>query len=111
MTKETKTPLKITAPDKGKEYDKARENFLSEAEKNPSRRTERAGKGKGKTRLPWEKPEVSERVLKSFNLRLSEPDFLKLKFVASESSDKSMHAFCTRIIMEEVERKLEKSPK
>jgi len=110
MTKETKASLKITTPDRGLEYDKARGNFLSEAEKKPSHKTERAGEKKEKTCLPWGKPEVSERVLKSFNLRLSEPDFLKLKFIASKSSDKSMHAFCTRIIMEEVERKLEKSP-
>ncbi len=36
-------------------------------------------------------------------------DFLKLKFVASQSQDKSMHAFCARVVMEEVKRGLEES--
>ena len=107
MAKKTKTPLKMTLPDRGVEYDKAREDFLSEAEKKPLREMERAGEGEGEARLPWEEPGVSERVLKSFNLRLPEPDFLKLKFVASESSDKSMHAFCARVVMEEVKRQLD----
>jgi len=57
--------------------------------------------------FPWEETGVSERVLKSFNLLLPEPDFLKLKFVASRSPDKSMHAFCAGVVMEEVKRQLE----
>jgi len=107
MAMKTKTPLKMTVPDRGLKYEKAREDFLSEAEKKSLRETERAGEGEGEARLPWEEPGVSERVLKSFNLRLSEPDFLKLKFVASESPDKSMHAFCARVVMEEVRKRLE----
>ena len=109
MAKKSKTPLKMTVPDRGLEYEKAREDFLSEAEKKSLRETEKAGEGEGSTGLPWEEPGVSERVLKSFNLRLSEPDFLKLKYVASESSDKSMHAFCARVVMEEVGKRLKES--
>ena len=110
MAKKTKTPLKMTVPDRGLEYNKAREDFLSEAEKKPLRETEKVGEGEeGEVRLPWEEPGVSERVLKAFNLRLPEPDFLKLKFVDSESSDKSMHAFCARVVMEEVGKRLKES--
>ena len=109
MAKKSKTPLKMTVPDRGLEYEKAREDFLSEAEKKSLRETEKVGEVEGEARLPWEDPGVSERVLKSFNLRLSEPDFLKLKHVASESSDKSMHAFCARVVMEEVGKRLKES--
>ena len=99
----------MTVPDRGLEYEKAREDFLSEAEKKPLSKTERAGEGEGSTGLPWEESGVSERVLKSFNLRFPEPDFLKLKFVANESLDKSMHAFCARVVMEEVKKRLKES--
>ena len=104
MAKKEKTPLKMTVPDKGLGYEKARKDFLSETEKTLRETKTAQERERHQVRLPWEGPDVSERVLKSFNLRLPEPDFLKLKFVASKSSDKSMHAFCTRVVMEEVER-------
>ncbi len=50
--------------------------------------------GKKKTGFPWEKPGVSDRVIKAFNLRFPEPEFLKLKFVVERSIFKSVHAFC-----------------
>ena len=59
--------------------------------------------------LPWNAPEVNDRVMKSFNLRLREPDFLKLKFIASQTRDKSMHSFCVRVLMDEVRKELGES--
>ncbi len=106
MAKKIKTPLKMETPDRGLEYKKAREDFLNEADKKSLSETERAKEEENEFSFPWQEPGVSERVLKSFNLRLSEPDFLKLKFVASRSPDKSMHAFCARVVMEEVKRQL-----
>ncbi len=106
MAKKNKTPLKMATPDRGLEYEKAREDFLSEADKKPLSEAKNVEKGKNESSFPWQEPGVSERVLKSFNLRLPEPGFLKLKFVASRSPDKSMHAFCARVVMEEVKRQL-----
>ena len=107
MAKKSKTPLKMATPDRGSEYQKAREDFLSEADKKPLSEAKNAEEEENEFSFPWQEPGVSERVLKSFNLRLSEPDFLKLKFVAGQSPDKSMHAFCARVVMEEVKRQLE----
>ncbi len=105
MAKKIKTPLKMATPDKDLEYDKAREDFLSEVDKKSPSEAETVEKEENEFGFPWQEPGVSELVLKSFNLRLPEPDFLKLKFVASRSPDKSMHAFCARVVME-VKRQL-----
>ena len=108
MAKKIKTPLKMSPPGKSLRYEKAREDFLSEAnKKNGAQREEVKGK---ETIFPWQDLGVSDRVFKSFNLRLAEPDFLKLKFVANRSPAKSMHAFCTQLIMAEVKRHLKGSP-
>lgn len=106
MAKKSKTPLKMATPDRGLEYKKAREDFLSETDKKSLSEAKNVEEGEKEFGFPWQKLGVSERVLKSFNLRLSEPDFLKLKFVASRSPDKSMHAFCARMVMEEVKKQL-----
>lgn len=102
MPKKDKTPLRVGVPS----LEKAREDFLSEAGKKGSVKSDVLEDGGGGRPLPWEEPEVSERVLKAFNIRLSEPDYLRLKFVASQSPDKSTHAFCVRLIMQEVHRRL-----
>ncbi len=97
MTKE-KSKLKIETPGTGKA--KVREDFLAEG---------KTGQKKEETTslLPWQDPDVNARVIKAFNLRLTEPDSLKLKYVVDNLvSDKSMHAFCVRIVMQEVERQL-----
>jgi len=111
MAKKSKTPIKMATPDRDLEYEKIREDFLSEADKKTPIEAERAEEKENEFDFPWQEPGVSERVLKSFNLRLSEPDFLKLKFVARRSQDKSMHAFCARVVMEEVKRQLKKEEK
>lgn len=102
----SKTPLKKVTPDRGLEYQKAREDFLSEADKKSLSEAKIVEEEENEISFPWQEPGVSERVLKSFNLRLPEPDFMKLKFVASRSPDKSMHSFCARVVMEAVKRQL-----
>jgi hypothetical protein len=58
--------------------------------------------------LPWEMPEVNKRVIKAFNLRLPEPEFLKLKYVIEKTKAKSLHSFCVEVVKKEVEKQLKK---
>lgn len=67
---------------------------------------EQPKKAKSKAKLPWEDPGVSPRVLKAFQLRLPEPDFLKLKYVVERSQEKSIHSFLSKIIQKEVKKEL-----
>jgi hypothetical protein len=109
-TKKDKTPLKMTPPEEIDDFEKARENFLSEPEKKKktahvhSNETESSQNPE----LPWENANVNNRVIKTFNLRFTEPDFLKLKFVVENSNEKSMHSFCANIIKNEIEKRLKK---
>ncbi len=50
----------------------------------------------GKSNMPWEL--ADERVIKSFNLRLTEPTHMKLQYIA-ENTPHSIHSF----IMEHLE--------
>jgi len=59
------------------------------------------------TQFPWENPIVRKDVTRLFNLRLSEPDWLKLKYLA-ERSGVSMHAFCLDILIPTMQRRLKK---
>jgi len=54
---------------------------------------------------PWEQESVREDVTKVYNLRLSEPDLLKLKYIAEHTPD-SMQKFCINIIKKEIDRKI-----
>ena len=94
--------------EKGRTKLKRRASSLAKGSRQKEGRDDeqKSGSQKKENLMPWEAPEVNERVIKSFNLRLSEPDFLKLKFVASRSIDKSVHAFCLRVLMDEVKKKL-----
>ncbi len=84
-----------------KDFEKAREDFLNEAENQTKVKSD-------SNKLPWQEPGVSERVIKAFNLRLQEPDFLKLKFVVEQTKVKSMHTFCAEVVKNEVEKQLKK---
>ena len=55
---------------------------------------------------PWEAPGVREDVAKVFNLRLPEPDLLKLKYIAEHTPD-SMQQFCQRVLRPAIEAKIE----
>ena len=55
---------------------------------------------------PWNAPGVREDVVKIFNLRLSEPDFLKLKYLAEHLPNTSMQTICLEAVHEAIENKL-----
>lgn len=55
---------------------------------------------------PWEAPGVREDITKVFNLRLTEPYFLKLKYIA-EQSPVSMQKFCLEILLPAIDTKIE----
>lgn len=55
---------------------------------------------------PWQLPGVRDDVLKVYNIRLTEPYLLKLKFIA-ENTPGSMQRFCTDILKEAIDAKIE----
>jgi hypothetical protein len=48
--------------------------------------------------LPWEDPKVREDLTKVLSLRLSEPDYLKLKFL-SEKTNISQQKLIERVLL------------
>lgn len=60
---------------------------------------------KRKQSLPWDDPTVREDVTKVYNLRLSEPYLLKLKYIA-EHSPESMQKFCLNVIEKEIDKRI-----
>lgn len=65
------------------------------------RTSERRGRG-GEADRPWEAPYVREDVMKGYALRLPEPAYLKLKYVA-EATGQSMNGLCREAIENVVE--------
>jgi hypothetical protein len=53
----------------------------------------------------WEEPHIREDVLKSLPLRLSEPLYLKLKYIATHTPY-SMNSFILERITEEIEEEI-----
>mgnify|MGYP000861114576 CR=1 FL=1 len=54
---------------------------------------------------PWDAPGVRTDVAKVFNLRLPEPDLLKLKYIA-EHTPKSMQSFCLDALLPAIDTKI-----
>lgn len=57
-------------------------------------------------KLPWLEPHVRADVKKSFMLRLSEPDYLKLKY-AAEQNHLSINQFCLNAILPAIQQALD----
>ncbi|MFZ2171453.1 MAG: hypothetical protein WAW61_17665 [Methylococcaceae bacterium] len=53
----------------------------------------------------WEQPGVREDVTKVYNLRLSEPYLLKLKYIAKNTPD-SMQKFCLDVLQNAIDAKI-----
>ena len=65
---------------------------------------------KNKEPYPWEQENVRDDVTKVYNLRLSEPYLLKLKYIAEHTPD-SMQKFCIGILEKEIDIKIEELKK
>lgn len=76
------------------------DDFISGAEKQKEKMRKIAEEV-----LPWEDAGVREDVTKVYNLRLSEPYFLKLKYIA-EHTPESMQTFCLRVLLPEIDGKI-----
>lgn len=59
---------------------------------------------------PWQEDRVREDVTKLYNLRLPEPYFLKLKYIANNTSD-SMQTFCLNVVQKAIDAKIAKLTK
>lgn len=60
--------------------------------------------------MPWNAPKVRDDMLKVYNLRLPEPYFLKLKFIA-EHTPGSMHKFCLDALLPAIDAEIERLAK
>ena len=78
------------------------DDFLSGAEEKT---TPKKTPSKRKPNYPWEDASVREDVTKVYNLRLSEPYLLKLKYIAEHTPD-SMQKFCISVIEKEIDKKI-----
>jgi hypothetical protein len=56
---------------------------------------------------PWEEAGIREDVTKVYNLRLSEPYLLKLKYIA-EHTPNSMQKFCLKVVQEAIDKEIAK---
>lgn len=56
---------------------------------------------------PWDEPHIREDVMKSLPLRLSEPLYMKLKYIAAHTPY-SMNSFIVERITEEIEEEVAK---
>ncbi len=83
------------------------DDFISGAEeKTAPKKTQ----SKRKSHYPWENTGVREDINKVYNLRLSEPYLLKLKYIA-EHTPESMQKFCLNVIEKEIDKKIKELTK
>jgi hypothetical protein len=77
------------------------DDFLSGAENRAQTKTPT----KRKSALPWEEAGIREDVTKVYNLRLSEPYLLKLRYIADNTPD-SMQTFCLNVVKDAIDKKI-----
>ncbi len=53
--------------------------------------------------LPWKGPGVREDVVKQYNLRLPEPELLKLRFVVEKQRAKSINSYILTILLPQLD--------
>lgn len=74
------------------------EAFLTGAEINSADQTQSAV-------YPWQETHIRADVTKVYNLRLSEPYLLKLKYIAEHTPD-SMQKFCLAVLEKAIDDKI-----
>ena len=81
--------------------EKAKQEFIEEPE--------RKIKEKSEYQFPWDAPEVNERVIKVFNVRLPEPDHLKIRWIVKKSNEfNSVHEFFLKTIQDKIREEISK---
>ena len=61
-------------------------------------------KGEANSNYPW--ADADDRVIKAFNLRLTESSHLKLKFIA-EHTPHSIHSFIMQVVEKAIDQKID----
>lgn len=84
------------------------DSFLSGAEEKTTPKPK--AQPKRKSTYPWESGGVREDINKVYNLRLSEPYLLKLKYIA-EHTPNSMQKFCINVLEKEIDKKIKELTK
>ncbi|MDV6344736.1 hypothetical protein [Nitrosomonas sp. Is37] len=79
------------------------DEFLSGAENKAQTKTQTSTKVE--SALPWEEAGIREDVTKVYNLRLSEPYLLKLRYIADHTPD-SMQTFCLSVLKDAIDKKI-----
>ena len=98
MSENRKTNLKSRLPGQKSAVDI--ESFITGAE------TKTDIKSAAVVNYPWQEMNVRDDVLKVYNLRLPEPYFLKLKYIAEHTPD-SMQKFCLDVLIRAIDEKVE----
>jgi hypothetical protein len=93
VAEKKKTPLRST-PSRKKEMDL--DAFAAGAGK---------GKSSSETIYPWQEPHIREDVKKNLPIRLPEPLYMKLKYIA-EHTPYSMNSFILERLTEEIEEEI-----
>ena len=93
VAEKKKTPLRST-PSRKKEIDL--DAFAAGAGK---------GKSSSETVYPWQEPHIREDVKKNLPIRLPEPLYMKLKYIA-EHTPYSMNSFILERLTEEIEEEI-----
>jgi hypothetical protein len=60
--------------------------------------------------FPWQETGIRDDVTKVYNLRLSEPYLLKLKYIA-EHTPNSMQKFCLNVLEQAIDKEIDKLTK
>lgn len=90
----------------------ALDDFSSAAEKRPPGPASGRSKPSAQKSVvrPWEEPGVRDDVVKQFQLRMSEPDKLKLQWLKEEGLIKSEHAFILEVVKAAIEKAIKGAP-
>jgi hypothetical protein len=84
--------------------DEKLQDFLDEAN-NPEKSGSVFVSRTQREEFPWEQPHVRDDLKKTFNIRLSEKDFIKLEYLARLKKE-SMHKICMDILMPQINKML-----
>lgn len=107
MTKKTRLSAQVPQPKSANDFIEAAEKSQSVMTSSPPEKNEHKSLDSD---LPWQADNVREDVIKSVNLRLSEPYILKLQFL-SEQTHKSQQRIIREVLCpaldEAIERLLE----